>query len=154
MHGTWGNTLVGRAEVSVGKLRLETNSVARADSLRERIETACGDLIRHRVREHSDPVFRLQQGEEGTERREAPVEIQPADANRLVREFKEKHYADWLDQPVPALQGQTPRQAMRKKAGRDQVNLLLKDCENHEARMPEGQQFDFSTLRRELGFQS
>ncbi len=154
MHGSWQNTVVGRAEVSVGKLRLETNSVARADSLRERLETACGDLIRHRAREHSDPTFRLQQGDERTDRGQTPVEIPPADANRLLREFKEKRYADWADQPIPALQGQTPRQAVQKKAGRDQVDLLLKDCENREARMPEEQRFDFSRLRRELGIEA
>jgi len=151
MHGSWENTVVGRAEVSAGKLRLETNSVARADSLRERIETACGDLIRHRAREHSDPTFQLRQGGKPTDRGGAPVDIPPADANRLVREFKDKHYADWADQPIPTLQGRTPRQAVQTKAGRDQVDLLLKDCENHEARMPEEQQYDFSRLRSELG---
>ena len=53
--GGLDNTLIGRATLSKGKLRLETNSVPRADALRERIETACGDAIRHRAREHSDP---------------------------------------------------------------------------------------------------
>jgi hypothetical protein len=150
MHGSWQNTVVGRAEVSGGKLRLETNSVARADSLRERIETACGDLIRHRAREHSDPTFQLRQGGEPADRGGAPVDIPPADANRLVREFKDEHYADWADQSIPALQGRTPRQAVQTKAGRDQVNVLLKDCENREARMPEEQQYDFSRVRSEL----
>ena len=151
MHGAGENTVVGRAEVSGGKLRLETNSVARADSLRERIEIVCADLIRHRAREHSDPTFQLRQEGESTDRGGPPVDIPPADAKRLIREFKDKHYADWADQPMPALQGRTPRQAVQTKTGRDQVDLLLKDCENHEARMPEEQQFDFSRLRSELG---
>ena len=151
VHGFHENTVVGRADVSAGVLRLESNSVARADSLRERIEAACGDLIRHRTREHSDPTFGIRQGQERIDAGEAPVEIPPADANRLLREFKEKHYADWADHPLPALHGKTPRQAVKKKAGRVEVDLLLKDCENHEAQMSEEQRFDFSRVRRELG---
>jgi len=40
---------------------------------------------------------------------------------------------------------------VRTQAGREQVDLLLKECEISEARQPEGQRFDFSDLRRELG---
>jgi hypothetical protein len=49
------------------------------------------------------------------------------------------------------LGGQTPRAAVRTKAGRAQVDLLLKEAELAEARGPKGQAFDFSILRRELG---
>jgi hypothetical protein len=43
------------------------------------------------------------------------------------------------------------RAAVRTKAGREQVDLLLKEFEAGEARLPEDQRFDFSDLRRELG---
>ncbi|MCK4304272.1 MAG: SEC-C domain-containing protein, partial [Candidatus Eisenbacteria sp.] len=52
----WEETLIGTVIFSDGKLRLETNSLKRADALRERLEAATGTLIRHRAREHSDPV--------------------------------------------------------------------------------------------------
>ena len=45
-------TVVGRVQMAPRALRIETNSQARADALRERIETACGSRIRHRAREH------------------------------------------------------------------------------------------------------
>ena len=93
----------------------------------------------------------LAHSEEGPDPGEQPSEIPPADANNLIRAFKEKHYADWADQPLPALEGRTPREAVRTKAGRGSVDVLLKDCENHEARIPEGERFDFSGLRRDLG---
>ena len=70
----------------------------------------------------------------------------------MLREVKERHYADWADQPLPALGDKTPRQAVRTKTGRDQVDLLLKVFENHEARLPMSQQADFSSLRKALGF--
>ncbi|MCY4635806.1 MAG: hypothetical protein OXG04_15095 [Acidobacteria bacterium] len=45
-------------------LALETNSVARADALRTRIERACGTRIRHRAREHTDPQALLKDRKE------------------------------------------------------------------------------------------
>jgi hypothetical protein len=54
------------------------------------------------------------------------------------------------DQPIPALAGKTPRAAARTKAGRGKLDLLLKDIENHEARLPDGARFDFARLRAKL----
>jgi len=69
----------------------------------------------------------------------------------LLRDLERRHYADWLDQSIPALSGRTPREAVRSAAGRDAVDALLKDMENHEQRLADGAAFDFADLRRELG---
>ncbi|OYV80149.1 MAG: hypothetical protein B7Z73_19105, partial [Planctomycetia bacterium 21-64-5] len=50
-----GGTVLGRAILSRGRLKAETNSSSRADLLRERIEQGCARLLRHRAREQSDP---------------------------------------------------------------------------------------------------
>ena len=67
-----------------------------------------------------------------------------------MQELKAGHYAEWVDQPLPALGGQTPRQAMRTKRGREEVRILLKAIENYESRSPAATRFDFSALRTEL----
>jgi hypothetical protein len=64
---------------------------------------------------------------------------------------RRRHYADWLDHPLPALAGKTPREAARTAQGRSAVDVLLKDMENHEQRSTRDAAFDFSTQRRELG---
>jgi hypothetical protein len=71
--------------------------------------------------------------------------------NRMLLEMKARHYADWVDHPLPALGGETPRMAVRTKAGRQKVDVLLKESENMESRSPAGQRFDFGVIRRELG---
>ena len=38
----------------------------------------------------------------------------------------------------------------RTKAGRARVDVMLKDIENHESRLPAAHRFDFSHIRREL----
>ena len=137
-------TIIGRAEVGDTTLRLESNSAARADALRERMETACGAEIRHRGRDHTDPLALRHQ----TQRR-APAAVSP-EGERLVAEFKARHYAGWPDQPLPALNNRTPRECVGTAAGRQQVDLLLKDIEHTEQRGP-GVPFDVSAIRRELG---
>jgi hypothetical protein len=150
-RGSLDRTVLGSAWLGDGKLRLETNSIERADRIRAQIETACGDRLRHRSREYSDPVALMRKREVACGPGENPSTPSSDEANVLILDFKRQHYADWLDQSLPALGDETPRAAVRTKGGREQVDLLLKEIESTEARLPEGQRFDFSHLRRELG---
>jgi len=69
----------------------------------------------------------------------------------IIRQYKANFYARWVDEPVPALGGKTPRQAIRSKAGRAQVDVLLKQIEHTESRQPGGPQVDLTSIRTELG---
>ncbi len=75
-------------------------------------------------------------------------------AAALLREIKERHYASWVDEPLPALGGQTPRAALRTREGRARVDVLLKDLENLEARLPQDERFDVAVLRARLGLEA
>ncbi len=149
MHQSWENTLIGRAWISGETLHVETNSRERADSLRERLEAACGDHIGHRAREHTDPLSSAVPHPQPGAKPEPPTPEQA----QLLLEFKRHHYAGWLDSPLPALDGQTPREAARTKPGRAAVDVLLKEMENSEQRSASGAAFDFSPFRRELGLE-
>ena len=50
------DTVLGRAWFAIGSLLVETDSIERADALRSRVERTCGRLLRHRAREHADPL--------------------------------------------------------------------------------------------------
>lgn len=147
--GGWERTLTGRVVLSGEALTLETNSVPRADALRALLERVLGPLITHRVREHTDPIAALQARRDAGDSLTEPAPSEEEDA--LVLEVKAKHYAGWLDHPLPALGGRTPRETVRSKAGQRKVDLLLREMENHEARVPAGRRFDFEPIRRELG---
>jgi hypothetical protein len=149
MHPSWPNTVVGQARLSGSALALETNSRERADALRARVEAACGGRIRHRAREHADPLSsRAARGRAG-----APPEPSGPEIEKLQREWKQRYYADWLDQSIPALGGKTPREAARSAQGRNALDVLLKDMENHEQRAAPGAAFDFAEIRRQLGLE-
>ncbi|HEX9297533.1 MAG TPA: SEC-C domain-containing protein [Polyangiaceae bacterium] len=155
MHKSWDNTIVGRAVVHDATLVVETNSTRRADDLRANIERALDGLVRHRVREHQDPEAMLERARSDAARGRPPKkersEAPAPEALEMLRQFKERHYEDWLDTPLPALAGMTPREAAAKPRKRSDVALMLKELENIESRVPPDQRIDVSALWNELG---
>ena len=151
LHKSWENTVVGHGRLFSTSLQFETNSKSRADVLRARVEAACGDLISHRAREHTDPVS--EKASSFQSGRDIADEPSTPETDQLVLDFKRRHYADWPDHPLPALDGKTPREAAQTVRGRGAVDVLLKEMENQEQRMGEGATFDFSGLRSELGLE-
>ncbi|MBD3161875.1 MAG: hypothetical protein GF346_06315 [Candidatus Eisenbacteria bacterium] len=149
-HEDRESTVIGRATLHDRELLLETNSTARANALRGRVESVLRHRIRHRSRREEDPFSALEAGGPLAGDPSSPDEIAPEERDRVQRELKARHYAAWPDQPLPALDGKTPREAVRSPDGREQVDLLLRSCERHEARLPAGQRYDFSRLREEL----
>jgi len=88
-HASPGATVVGHAWVTDTTLRLETNSRKRADALRTRVENACGEPIRYRIREHTDP----RSPKVAADVRAAPPAPPPPEAEQFLLEFKQRHYA-------------------------------------------------------------
>jgi hypothetical protein len=149
--GVLPTTLIGRAVVEGGLLRLETNSRERADRLRRLVGERLGALVSFRIREHTDPVAHLAEGA-ARGARPAPSEPMPPEVLEVVKRMQAEHYRRWLDEEIPALGGLTPREAAKRKgAPRKSLELLLAEIEHAEAGQPEQQRFDVSVLRRELG---
>ena len=143
-----GDTTIGIALLSPGELVLESNSIPRADALRRTVEAACGGELSHETREATDAADLL--AALGTKAPPPRVESSP-EVQTLLLNVKARHYNGWVDQPLPALGGSTPREAMATRAGRAAVDLLLKDMENHEGRLPAAERFDMRQLRVRLG---
>jgi SEC-C motif len=154
LHAHWDNTVIGTATLTPdGELALETNSARRATALRKRVERICAGLLSDHRHTSEDPVDLIQVARNSpSEPRPAGADLPiPAELAEAAREEKAAHYATWPDIPVPALGGKTPRQAARSRAGRAQLDVLLKDLENREARQPAELRFDVGRLRKVLG---
>jgi hypothetical protein len=150
------SVLVGRAILHDGRLVLETNSIPRADDLRQRIETAMGPAIKHRAREHSDPVSAplMEEVEPvGLEADFEPSEDMTPAKRAIIQDYKRQYYESWPDHAIPALGDQTPREAVKTRYGQDRVDALIRDMEFHEARLPAAERVDFSVLRKTLGLE-
>jgi hypothetical protein len=149
------NTVVGRAVVTTRSLRVETNSIRRADALRARIEVRLAGMVRHRMRQETN-TSELMKG--GTSADPWPGgrsrATQAPEMSAVVRAFREKHMRAWVDDSIPALGGLTPREAARTPPARRALQLLLEEIEHNESRLPREEQIDLQWLRPELGLES
>lgn len=151
MHAHWDNTILAHIEVGEKELRVRTNSLNRADHVREILETSLGEWVTFRVRSHEDPVSLPAIAQLGAKQPHQSPSEKPPEILDALREFKAEHYASWLDQPIPALGGRTPRAAARTKEGQRAVDVLLREIEHHESALPIGERYDFGGLREVLG---
>jgi hypothetical protein len=113
MHRGWENTVLGHIEIDGDRIVVDVNSAERATRLRDLIGSR-GPDARHLETDVETP-------EEAMARR-AAVEEPPGDggAASLAQspELRERilammaeHYADWIDQAIPALGGLSPMEA-------------------------------------------
>jgi hypothetical protein len=145
---------LGHVEIEGGTLRLEAMSRTRLATLRGLVEFHAGNLVQH-VGDHYTTVdeikdrVRRREPEPGSE--DQPP--QSAEQRELLEEILHQHYAAWVDEPVPALGGKTPRQAVRSRAERESVIDLLRLLENGEQRKARRGEpaYDVNIIRRELG---
>jgi hypothetical protein len=125
----------GTLELKPGALTLTTNSLERTERGKASLLALLHGLI-------GQPLTKVQTPEQLMAERETlprPADakggaIDPAVAAGMVRDLLDRHYRRCLDEPIPALDGKTPRQCVRSKKGREQVIEWLKYLENHELR--------------------
>jgi hypothetical protein len=151
-HSSWTNTIVAFVRVAEAHLEVETNSRLRAQGVGRTLAAALGTLVGPAKRREEGPEELLKQAARGSTRRDAPEKLDPERA-RLVRQLKERQYASWPDEPVPALGDRTPREVARNRRLRAyrELELILKDMEHSEGRSPPEERFDIRVLRRDLG---
>ena len=153
--GDHGSRILGHVSLERGAVVLETNSVNRANRGAALLTQALGNLA-------GAPLIAAHNIDRALNEREGPnappseqAEPIPADIQAcVVHPYLERHYRQSLDQPIPMLDGQSPRAAVRTVAGCDKVVAWLKSLENMEdrgARRAGRPAFDFSWMWRELG---
>jgi len=114
-----------------GRVALETVSRQRAERGRALLEAAAGPAVSYRATSHENVQRAL---ERRPARRARPEDEVPPEAAEIVQTFYDRHYRAWLDEPLPALDGRTPREAASLKSARPKVIALLKEMENLSAR--------------------
>jgi hypothetical protein len=151
--GDDGRRSYGSIEIAGGKLRLSSNSRRRLGIGRQLVEKHGGEFVRHLGDTFESVDDLKRRALEQPQPAPAPKPIDPEIERKLIEKVKSEHYARWVDEPVPALNGQTPREAVKSEVGRRAVEDLLRGLENREEReRRKGRAaFDCSQLRRSLG---
>lgn len=119
-----------------GKLGVFYRTARLADEGRAWFDALAGDAVRFRLREVSDPLALLRSGTAAGGSAAAPAlpeGIAPEALADAIAGVIRRSYANWADEPIPALDGQTPRQAVATPAGLERVKGLLRSYEDGEA---------------------
>jgi Protein of unknown function (DUF2384) len=75
---------------------------------------------------------------------------QQAELRIKMLEMKRAHMADWIDSPLPALGGRSPREAIRTSSGRSEVDAIVRQFEYHESMLPTEERANYAFVREAL----
>ena len=143
-----GPVTLGHVRLGHDGLVLETMSRERNIRGKQLLADALGELIVHRADSIQAPEAALRDARPVENREQVPDDVQ----REVLGTYLRDHYVKWLDDEIPALGGKTPRNAVRTRQGRAQVERMLADIEHQVQRMPGGDTVDIAGMRRELGF--
>jgi hypothetical protein len=154
IHTEWENTSLGTIRVTSTKLEAEVNSERRARRLRKEVERRLRDRVLF-LRQETTSVEALLREQDGPEtiaarRKDETLQRNPEVRARL-REMEERHWEAWMDQPVPALGGLTPRVAATTPLGRERLEALLADYGQRNGQREPDERAAIGRLRRALG---
>jgi hypothetical protein len=151
------NTTLADITLTGTTMTVEVNSKAREQAIRRHIHERLGDKAQYLRTDTKSVEAALREHREkgGSRSREDEDLQQHPEVQKALREMMERHWAGWMDEPIPALDGQTPRQAMRTKSGRQRLEVLIREAEIRDAKaVPAGlQQPIIDNVRKELGLE-
>ena len=143
------NDLAGAVEVEEDRITIETYSLQMLGRAKTIIERELSGLI-----EHSEDKTKGMESYKNEKKENTKLDrLPPGVKNRkeLDRSLEE-YYAKWIDIPLQALNGLTPRDASKTSEGRRDLSRVLNELESfyEHARMRGEPYFDISRVREEL----
>jgi hypothetical protein len=148
--GLSGQRVLGSITLRNDHGTLETKSRARLERGRALLASLFSSMsVTFKPAVFEDPWKMVEQ--RSRKPRKVAAEAVPAQNQETLQRFLDQHYRAWCDQPLPALRGQTPRQAVQTEPGQAAVIALLKDFENQESCRTDAEPYDFRWLWGELG---
>ena len=140
--GMLDNISIGTARFEEEELVLNSNSTKRADRLRKMVEKACAGLdLKKKRRKTRDFTGSTPVGAPASQDLMQLPEVQ-AKIAQMRQQMNEK----WLELKNPLLDGRSPRELARSKAGRARLETVLKEFE-YRGDPPE----EVLWLRQQLG---
>jgi hypothetical protein len=145
-----GNDILGSLELADNKIKIESYSLNILNKAMSLIEKELGGHIDHlEDRIKSPDSYIRKDKEEKVKLKKLPPGVKSL--KELEKQLDE-YYTDWIDQPLPALKGKTPRDAAKTSEGRKDLNLVLNELENiyQHAKMRGEPYFDLNKVRKQL----
>jgi len=146
--------------LSLGGLDLEDSALVLTVNSERRCAAGRALLIKIFGERLGEPVLKTETVEQVMATRDSgmPNELDIPEEERcaIIHDFLDLHYRRVLDEPVPMLDGKSPRAAVKTKRGRTKVADWLKFMENQTAKSTENSamaSYSFAWLWTELGIE-
>jgi len=157
-HGAWEYTTLGVIQIHADKLTVVVNSRERAEAIKRKITRRLGRRATFQRAEvqSAESLWEAAaagtEGDAGEDIREATRALEATpEVQAKLRELAAEHWSNWLDTPLPALEGETPREATQSAAGRERLEAVLLEFEWQSEAQQQPFTPDVAALRRELG---
>lgn len=132
-HKNWDNTVMGHITLQENKLILETNSEKRNQRGKKLLDKYLGDAISFQKTLIESPKQKLKSMSESTCNDEKSNNLmEQPESQEQIKAMMKAHWENWFDQPIPALNNQTPREAAKTNKGRERLEALLLHYERND----------------------
>ena len=129
-------------------LTIEANSEKRANSVLLEIDSRLNkeevSYLRTEKKSMKDMIA------EPHEKEDNPCDDSP-EIQAMLKQLSKKHWAEWLDQKIPALENVTPREAVKTDLGRERLEALFVDFHQKNQSGTSQCPVDLNYLRHEIG---
>ncbi len=161
-HNEWENTILGHIVINGDQLTIDVNSQKRANAIRRKIERHLGKRaeFRNEVIQSTEKLLEEMQNSPPDEKQKTAMQESEAfqaipEVRQKLEEMTEQHWKSWLDEPIPALRDQTPREAAKTAAGRERLEALLWHYEWQSDKHKSGHAFkpNIAEIKKTLGME-
>ncbi len=137
-------------EVEAGKLSIQAHSIDSLNRAKEVVEKRLKGLLLHKGDSTKHPDSLIHNGSSVTaKQKKLPFGVRN---KKEMERILDEYYDDWIDEPIDALNGKSPREALKTKNGRDKLTSILSELEKlygHAKKMGEPY-YDIKKLRNKL----
>ncbi len=152
-HKNWENTVLGQIIIEKNKLILETNSEKRTEKGKKLLLKYLGNNIQFQNTLLETPKQKLASIPENKEHFSMLPQDMLPEIQEHMQTIAQNYWEGWFDEPIPALDNQTPIQASQSQGGREKLEALLTYYEYIDNQRSDSQQHlkvDVSFLRKRL----
>ncbi len=157
-HKSWQSTIMGYITINKGKLKLDTNSQQRCQQGSDLLKEFLGNHIQFQKTSiqtfeqmlASEPATKNKSSSSNFDNDEELLSSPEIQAQ--FKAMSKAHWENWFDEEIPALNYQTPREAVKSKSGRELLEALLLQYEAQDAASKNNMlAMDINYIKRELG---
>lgn len=138
--------ILGDIKIEDNKLIICVNSVERSKKIQKEIKRRLPEAIFESEKVKPLNLKNLKQ-------KSAAPSPPTVEEKTIIRMYLKKYYKEWLDSPLPALNGKTPRQTAKTDEGKERLEFLLLDFEMSNQHQSAHLEIDVQALRQELGLE-